>query len=166
MSKKACKHTRGCFEDCIFIPASMTNCPHGFQIPLGTRAEPMDMYTIQGPWKSWQDVLTKRLTSTYFVVDLGFASETALEEYVTTGQNIFGAIVFLVSSNAESLPKKITYKVRLRSDKSLFHRRRKAEWKTNAMFPDFSKIEPREANDPFGGKEPGISAVDDKQLLI
>lgn len=93
-----------------------------------------------------------------FIVDLGFASEAALENHVSIHQNVFGAIVFASSSDWVSLPRKISYKVRLRSDKgsSMFPQRRNVEWRTDAMFPGFNATGQREAEDPFGGKKPGI----------
>ena len=79
-------------------------------------------------------------------------------------KGIFGAIVFIIPKDAVSLPKNITYKVRLRSDKWFsgindgmkvaFWKR--IDWKTGATFSDLNYPGPREGNNRFGGEEPGI----------
>lgn len=50
---------------------------------------------------------------------------------MTTNEDIFGALVFVVSNESDRLPKKITYKIRLRSDEM--------EWETKAMVSDQHK---------------------------
>lgn len=93
----------------------------------------------------------KRFTLSYFIADLGFASEDALEEYVTKDEDIFGAIVFVFSDDSEILPARIIYKIRLRSDKM--------GWITNAMFPDLNTNGPR--NDGLPG-----ACICRRQLII
>lgn len=69
-----------------------------------------------------------------FCVDLGFASENVLEEYVTIYEDVFGAIVF-GKSDWDNLPKDISYTIRLRSYKrtSGSDNGERIEWKTNDM---------------------------------
>ena len=72
-----------------------------------------------------------QLTVSCFIAILGFESETALVDYVTTNKGIgrFGALVFFVSGESDKLPKKITYKIRLRSEYNI-------EWKIDSMFSE------------------------------
>ena len=71
-----------------------------------------------------------------------------MEDYLAIHQNVFGAVVFLDAEDWISLPQKITYKIRLRSDQVM--------WSTRDMFGQEHTIAPRELNDKFGGKHPGI----------
>lgn len=74
-------------------------------------------------------------TPSCFVVDFGFTSETAIEEYLTMGGDIFGAIVFN-KNDWVNIPKNVSYKIRLRSDKtdSKSGEVGKIDWKTDATF--------------------------------
>lgn len=38
----------------------------------------------------------------------------------------------------------------------MFEHPARASWRTNLLFPIFSRPGPREADDPYGGKVPGI----------
>lgn len=96
--------------------------------------------------------------SSCFSADLGFESEDALAEYATMGGYLFGAIVF-ISDKWVELPKKMRYKIRLRSGKLELksHKRVKIEWKTNVMFsgqdgPVIGNVK---------AKGPGSTTVDD-----
>ena len=59
-------------------------------------------------------------TTPSFVVVLGFESETALVEYVKTNGHIHGAIIFVDADDLDKLPTKITYKIRLLSNETVW----------------------------------------------
>ena len=92
-------------------------------------------------------------TSSYFVADLGFASEDELEKYVRTNEDIFGAIVF-GKSDWNILPKNISYKIRLRSYKrtSGSDKSERIEWKTNVMTDAADRRKPGPRNDIGPGR--------------
>ena len=90
-----------------------------------------------------------------------------------TNDQVFGAIVFMVPDDADSLPKNITYKIRLRSDKwysesdnkydndnhdygRVVNFWRTIDWRTDTIFPDLTSPGPRERSDNYGGLDPGI----------
>src|SRR6218665_91662 len=90
--------------------------------PEGVRADKYDSYFIV---HTGRDITTERLSFSYHLSDQGFASETALEEYMMMNDRFFGAIVFAKSSWV-TLPKKLSYKIRLEWN---------SNWKTDVIFP-------------------------------
>ena len=108
-------------------------------------------FSVSAVGNAPSDVRAKKVhfSSPCFASDLGFATEIALEEYVATNEEIFGAIVF-VKSKWDDLPKTLSYKIRLRSDRrsSTTGERVKIKWNTNATFPDRDVMEPRNDTGP------------------